>query len=91
MIIACPHCGPRPLDEFYIRSDAAKVRPDTTEPDSLDAWHDYVHLRDNVKGPIEEFWQHAGGCRAWLVVHRDSLTHEVYGVRTARAATGARR
>jgi heterotetrameric sarcosine oxidase delta subunit len=44
----------------------------------MDQWHDYVHIRENVRGRIAEYWHHTGGCRQWLVVERDSVTHEVY-------------
>ena len=27
---------------------------------------------------MREYWHHGGGCRAWLVVDRDTLTHEIY-------------
>ncbi len=29
---------------------------------------------------IEDLWYHAIGCRSWLVVTRDTVTHEVFGV-----------
>ena len=68
--------------------DAGKRRPATGNPDEMDAtliaeWHDYVYLRDNPKGRIEEYWHHAGGCRIWLVVTRDTATHDVTSVVTA--------
>ncbi|PZO89700.1 MAG: hypothetical protein DI631_12830 [Acinetobacter johnsonii] len=30
-----------------------------------------------------EYWHHAGGCRRWLVVARDTATHAVASVRDA--------
>ena len=45
--------------------------------DSLDAWTDYVYLRDNPRGPHREYWQHVHGCREWVIVARDTLSHEV--------------
>ncbi|MCZ7596814.1 MAG: sarcosine oxidase subunit delta [Gammaproteobacteria bacterium] len=80
MRIPCPCCGERPIDEFGYLGDATVVRPDV---DDLAAWHDYVYLRDNPRGPHHEYWHHVGGCRAWLVVHRDTLTHEVFGATLA--------
>ncbi len=80
MRIPCPCCGERPIDEFSYLGDAAVVRPKDDDPS---AWHDYVYLRDNPRGPHHEYWHHAGGCRAWLVVHRDTLTHEVFGATLA--------
>ena len=88
MSIKCPYCGIRPIEEFAMQGDAGKMRPASGDPAEMDAtltaeWHDYVYLRDNPKGRIEEYWHHAGGCRSWLVVTRDTVTHEVTSVVTA--------
>jgi len=83
-LINCPYCGARTTDEFYIKGDATKARPTAIGDDTIDQWHDYVHIRENVRGRIAEYWHHTGGCRQWLVVQRDSVTHEVYGVTAAR-------
>ncbi|MGO4436625.1 sarcosine oxidase subunit delta [Rhizobium sp. RAF56] len=77
-LISCPHCGVRPKEEFSIRGDASVVRPSPSASD--EAWHRYVHIRDNPRGRILEHWHHAAGCRRWLVVERDNATHEVYSV-----------
>jgi sarcosine oxidase subunit delta len=77
-LITCPHCGTRPKEEFAIRGDAEPRRPSAGDKD--EAWLGYVYTRDNRKGRIREYWHHAGGCRRWLVVERDNLSHEVYGV-----------
>ncbi|MBA1347455.1 sarcosine oxidase subunit delta [Rhizobium sp. WYCCWR 11146] len=80
-LISCPHCGARPKEEFSIRGDAGLVRP---APDAgSDAWFDYVYLRDNPRGRHSEFWHHSSGCRRWLIVERDTVTHAVHGVRDA--------
>ncbi len=84
MLIPCPHCGPRDSREFTYGGDATLQRPD---PDGADdkAWCDYIYARANPMGPHEELWHHAQGCRAWIVVTRDTLTHEITGARpTAR-------
>jgi heterotetrameric sarcosine oxidase delta subunit len=80
MRLPCPLCGERPLEEFTYLGDATVERP---ESDDLAAFHDYVYLRDNPRGPHHEYWHHDGGCRAWLVIHRDTLTHEVFGAALA--------
>ena len=88
-LISCPHCGTRPKEEFFIRGDATPVRPAPMAAEEV--WHDYVHLRANPRGRIREHWQHVAGCRRWLVVERDNLTHEVFGVTdAAKAGEGAR-
>ena len=84
-LITCPHCGVRPKEEFSIRGDATVVRP--APHASEDAWQAYVFLRDNPRGRISEYWHHAGGCRRWLVVERDNVTHEVHAVTDAASRT----
>ena len=61
--------------------DTPLRRPDRdAEPE---AWHGYVHLRDNPAGRLREMWYH-DLCGAWLVVERDTVTHAVYGTALAR-------
>lgn len=79
-LINCPHCGVRPKEEFSIRG-ASVVRPTPSAPD--EDWHRYVHIRDNERGRIVEYWHHAAGCRRWLVVERSNVTHEVFSVTDA--------
>ena len=45
----------------------------------------YIYLRDNPKGPHVELWHHHAGCRAWVKVARDTLTHEIKGTSIATA------
>ncbi len=74
--IVCPICGERDYIEFRYGGDASKPRPLHASVDRQ-AWHDYVFLFDNPKGPHREFWQHVLGCRQWLVVDRNTATDEV--------------
>jgi methylglutamate dehydrogenase subunit B len=90
MLIPCPHCGIRPVEEFTFLGDAKPARPTTNDPSSMEQWFDYVYLRDNPRGNIEEYAHHSGGCRAWLVVSRNTETHEVHGAVTARAQAKAK-
>jgi sarcosine oxidase subunit delta len=80
-LITCPHCGIRPKEEFTIRGDASVTRPSPSASD--EAWHRYVHIRDNPRGRYREYWHHASGCRRWLVVDRSNVTHEVFFVTDA--------
>lgn len=74
MKIPCPVCGSRDRREFYYKG-AALVRP---APDAgAQAWDDYLHLRENPAGRTRDMWHHEAGCGAWLVVTRDTTTHEV--------------
>lgn len=85
MRIKCPVCGERPLEEFSYRGDAAVKRPQSHETVSSEVWHEFVYIRDNPKGRHKEHWSHSGGCGAWLVVDRDTYTHEIFSVRLAKA------
>jgi sarcosine oxidase subunit delta len=82
MRIRCPYCGKRALEEFTYRGDATVSRPTSLEA-STDAWVDYVYLRDNPAGLHREHWYHSAGCHAWLVVTRDTRTHEIAAVELA--------
>ena len=85
MRILCPYCGQRGNDEFVYLGSADPVRP--ASPDApLDVWTDYVFMRDNPAGANRELWHHTYGCRAWVIVTRDTRTHEVLGAEPARAA-----
>ncbi|MBW4983668.1 sarcosine oxidase subunit delta [Mameliella sp. CS4] len=79
MRLTCPICGDRDRREFYYQGDAVMLdRPDPGAP-SQD-WVDWLHLRDNPAGRARELWYHEAGCTAWLVVERDTVTHEVFSV-----------
>lgn len=88
MRLTCPHCGERPLDEFTFKGEAVTGRP---KGDDAKAWHDYVYLRDNPRGLLEEYWHHSGGCRAWLIVSRDTQSHEIFAARPAGMKPASRK
>ncbi len=84
MLIHCPHCGARPVEEFTFLGDAKPERPQTTDASSTDQWFDYVYLRDNPRGAFDEYVHHSGGCRSWLVVTRNTDTHDILKVIMAK-------
>ena len=81
MRIQCPNCGERAIEEFTYRGAAAPERPALNAP--LEAHFAYVYIRANPAGRHLEHWHHAGGCRAWLVVERSTISHEICSVRLA--------
>ena len=84
MIINHPLLGSRDAAEFTVLGDASMIhRPDGLTT-SMDEMHDYAYLRDNPAGLHRELWYHEQGDRSWLVVTRDTLTHEVTKVELAR-------
>jgi methylglutamate dehydrogenase subunit B len=88
MRIVCPFCGERELGEFTYLGDAKPVRPEAGASEG--EVFDYVYLRDNVAGATSEYWYHGGGCRAWLKVTRNTLTHEISAVEPAAGAGAAK-
>ena len=85
MVIEHPLLGPRDSAEFTILGDAALIdRPDWGDPDAAEKFHDYAYLRDNPAGEHRELWYHEHGDRSWLVVTRDTVTHEILSVELAR-------
>jgi sarcosine oxidase subunit delta len=82
MRIPCPYCGDRDAHEFVYRGDASVSRPQ--DDDGVFA---YVYLRDNLAGWLKEHWYHAQGCRHWIVVERDTQTHEIAAAALAKEPT----
>jgi sarcosine oxidase subunit delta len=86
IIIPCPFCGDRDHSEFSYGGDATVSYPPLEA--SAEEWHDAVFLRKNPRGPHTEYWHHVSGCRAWLEVERDTLTHEITSAKYAHAGYG---
>lgn len=78
MLIPHPLLGPRDIREFYCLGDACLLnRPVPGSDNIAAAFHEYVYLRDNRAGQKHELWFHEQGDRSWLVVTRDTITHEI--------------
>ncbi len=80
--IDCPQCGVRDYTEFTYGGDATLQRP-TSDCDDQIIWHDYVYQRENPRGLLRELWQHSQGCRCWLEVERNTVTHDIQSVQLA--------
>jgi len=77
MLIPCPHCGPRAQSEFtFDRPVEAITKPDGSAPELIRN----LFTRDNPKGPSRELWRHTYGCRSWITLTRDTVTHEISDV-----------
>ena len=70
--VPCPHCGPRPYEEFTFGGELRALV-------AADPHADFarVYLRENAPGPQRERWFHAFGCRRWVTVVRDTLTNTI--------------
>ncbi|WP_347312516.1 sarcosine oxidase subunit delta [Defluviimonas sp. SAOS-178_SWC] len=91
MIIPHPLLGPRDSQEFTYLGDASLIeRPDWQAEDAVGRFHDYLYLRDNPAGAHRELWFHEQGDRSWLVVTRDTVTHEIISAELARDVARAK-
>lgn len=91
MLIPHPLLGPRDAGEFVYLGDASLInRPDGMAEDAEPLFHDYVYLRDNPVGVHRELWFHEYGDRSWLVVTRNTRTHEILRAELARDVALAR-
>ncbi|MEM7506064.1 MAG: sarcosine oxidase subunit delta [Pseudomonadota bacterium] len=79
--IPCPFCGPRDHTEFSYIGDASVQMPELDA--SQQEWFEAIFLRENPRGPLREMWHHVQGCRSFLVVERDTLTHEIESAQLA--------
>lgn len=85
MIINHPLHGPRDTSEFVYLGDAALMnRPDPNSENAPQRFYEYLYLRDNPAGAHQELWYHEQGDRSWLIVTRDTVTHEITHVELAR-------
>jgi methylglutamate dehydrogenase subunit B len=85
MLIPHPLLGPRDAQEFVYLGDAALLnRPDGMAEGAEAAFFDYLYLRDNPAGLHRELWFHEQGDRSWLVVTRNTVTHEIISAELAR-------
>jgi methylglutamate dehydrogenase subunit B len=69
--LLCPFCGARELAEFEFHKTLAAAGASA---------YARVYERVDHGGESIEHWQHVGGCRAWLRVHRNPWTGDVSAV-----------
>ena len=90
MIIHHPILGPRDAQEFVYLGDASLIdRPDGMTS-GVEVFHDYLYNRTNPAGEHQELWYHEQGDRSWLVVTRNTVTHEITKVELARDVARSR-
>ena len=96
MLIPHPLLGLRDAQEFTYLGDASLMTPPEESPPDEPAGalsaeieaalSAHVYLRDNPAGVHRELWFHEHGDRSWLIVTRDTVTHEILGAELAREA-----
>lgn len=78
--INCPFCGPRDEREFEYCGPHRQKRPDNINEMITSAFIDYLTVPENPEGEAKEVWWHRRGCGAWLLVVRNTRTHEIIEV-----------
>lgn len=78
MRIPCPICGSRDRREFYYYGTENYLnRP--TDQGTVEDLDNHLFLRDNPAGVTRDIWYHEMGCTAWMIVTRNTITHDVLG------------
>ena len=86
MQLLCPWCGYRNVTEFaYLGELLERPDPGTTTPEE---WRDYLYLRSNPAGRLEEGWFHRAGCRRYFEAVRNTTDNTVFETRRPGPGTG---
>jgi len=80
ILLKCPNCGERNVSEFRYGGEVKK-RPNPNMADN-GAMADYLYLRDNPLGVLQEWWYHRSGCAMWFIAERHTKSHEVINTYT---------
>ncbi|NKL21269.1 sarcosine oxidase subunit delta [Rhizobium leguminosarum] len=75
-LFACPFCGLRSETEFHFAGDAGNDRPQGFDAVTAERWSDYLHNRNNPRGPSNEIWIHLT-CSEAFRMERDTTHHGV--------------
>ena len=77
LLIPCPHCGPRAQAEFVFERPVETIfAVDTPTSEVVEK----LYTRTNPRGVSAELWRHSRGCRAWLRIDRNTVTHVITAV-----------
>ena len=76
ILIKCPNCGPRNVQEFRY---GGEYNPRPSEPLAVepDEWTDYVYMRANAQGKQKEWWYHRAGCQLWFLAERHTKSNVI--------------
>lgn len=76
--LPCPWCGPRNASEFHYQGEAT-ARPDVSTATPQE-WRQYLFMRSNPCGWVDENWYHTAGCRKFIRIRRHTLSNETQKV-----------
>jgi len=89
LLLTCPFCGPRSENEFVHGGPCKAQRPDNSANYTDREWVEYLTVSTNPIGPVSEKWWHVKGCGEWIIIKRDTLTHEIDAAESSAAADHA--
>jgi heterotetrameric sarcosine oxidase delta subunit len=79
LLINCPYCGERAQTEFdYVRTLDSIVMLDMEPEAAMTA----LFERTNPRGEDDELWRHSHGCRQFVTLRRNRVTHEILFVKS---------
>ena len=79
LLINCPHCGECAQSEFdYVRTLDSIVTLDMAPAAAMKT----LFERTNPRGEDDELWRHSNGCRQFVTVRRNRVTHEILSVKS---------
>ena len=77
LLIPCPHCGDRAQTEFdYVRTLDSVVTLEMPSDEAMNT----LFERANPRGVDQELWRHSQGCRQFIAMRRNRVTHEIMSV-----------
>ena len=76
VILCCPNCGERNIQEFRFGGEAHSRPPDPSAV-SDEEWADYLYMKDNRRGEQLEWWCHRAGCGLWFLAKRHTYSNQV--------------
>ncbi len=77
LLITCPHCGNRAQTEFdYVRTLDSIVTLDMAPEAAMTT----LFERSNPRGIDDELWRHSHGCRQFMMLRRNRVTHEIASI-----------
>ncbi|MFQ5408381.1 MAG: sarcosine oxidase subunit delta [Anaerolineales bacterium] len=76
ILLNCPNCGMRSVQEFRYGGEY-NPRPSNAMETTDAEWADYVYMRDNKWGVQKEWWYHRSGCGLWFLAERHTRSNAV--------------
>ena len=80
LIIDCPFCGRRDEREFSHGGPDFGPRPEDAGTLGDREWVRQLTVPPNPLGEVREWWWHERGCGGWVLVVRNTETHEIVAV-----------